>query len=267
LAVGDVRVNLAEWGSGTPVVLLHGLTGSRAYLRPLAERLAAGHRVIVIDLPGHGGTGLPAGCTIEASALLLADAAGQVGAKRPVVVGHSFGAPIAVAWAAQRPVAGVAACSPVGMTPLALQRARYVLPFHRALAATERLWGGAAVTWPLPRRAVFGWFVGMSALDGLDPEVGRAMLRDAAASASAVLPALEALGRLDLPGLCAAVEAPALVLWGERDTSGWESGPPLAAALGAPEVVLPGVGHMPMLEAPYAFGVAIRDFLSTTFPG
>ena len=264
LAVGDLRVNLADWGSGTPVVLLHGLTGSPAYLRPLAERLAGWHRVIAPDLPGHGGTGLPAGLTVEGCAQLLAEACAQLGVERPVVVGHSFGAPIAVAWAAQRPVAGIAACSPVGMAPLALRRARLVLPFHRALAATEPWWGEAAVTRPLPRRAVFGWFVGMAELAGLDPRMGRAMLRDAALSAPAVLPALGALERLDLRSLCAAVDAPALVLWGERDASGWESGPPLAAALRAVEVILPGAGHMPMLEAPYGFAVAIREFLSAT---
>lgn len=259
-----MRVNLAEWGSGAPVVLLHGLTGSTAYLQPLAEGLAATHRVIAPDLPGHGGTGLPADLTVEASARLLADACAQLGVERPAVIGHSFGAPLAVAWAAQRPVAGVAACSPVGMVPLALRRARLVLPFHRALAATEPWWGGAAVTRPLPRRAVFGWFVGMAQLDGLDAGMGRALLRDAAASAEVVLPALRALERLDLARLCAAVDAPALVLWGERDRSGWESGPPLAAALRAAEVVLPGVGHMPMLEAPYGFAVAVREFLSAT---
>jgi pimeloyl-ACP methyl ester carboxylesterase len=59
---------------------------------------------------------------------------------------------------------------------------------------------------------------------------------------------------------------PASVIWGDLDRSGWESGPPLAAALDAPEVVLPGVGHMPMLEAPYAFSVAIAEFLSATVP-
>jgi pimeloyl-ACP methyl ester carboxylesterase len=264
LAVGDVHVNLAEWGSGAPVVLLHGLTGSRAYLSPFAERLARTHRVVAVDLPGHGGTELPAEHTVEAGALLMAQACAQVGVERPVVVGHSYGVPLAVAWAARLPVAGVVACSPVGMVPLALRRARFVLPFHRALAATERWWGGAAVTRRLPRQAVFGWFVGMAELGAFDPRMGRAMLRDAAGSALAVLPALAALERLDLARLCTAVDAPALVLWGERDRSGWESGPPLAAALHAHEIVLPGVGHMPMLESPYAFAVAIREFLSAT---
>ena len=56
------------------------------------------------------------------------------------------------------------------------------------------------------------------------------------------------------------------MIWGDRDRGGWESGPPLAAALHAPELVLPGVGHMPMLEAPYAFSVAVAEFLSATVP-
>jgi pimeloyl-ACP methyl ester carboxylesterase len=74
------------------------------------------------------------------------------------------------------------------------------------------------------------------------------------------------LAALDLSALAKEVSAPALVLWGDLDAGGWASGPPLAAALGATEVVLPGVGHMPMLEAPYAFTTAVRTFLSATVP-
>ncbi len=80
-------------------------------------------------------------------------------------------------------------------------------------------------------------------------------------SVPAVMPALETL---DLPELCAAVRAPSLVIWGDRDRSSCENGPPLVAALGARERVLPGVGHMPMLEAPYAFSAEMGDFLSAT---
>jgi pimeloyl-ACP methyl ester carboxylesterase len=263
-AVGGLRVNLAEWGSGPPGGLLHGLTGSRAYLQPFAERLGRTHHVVVIDLPGHGGSDPLEPFTFDAAVSLMAHAIDRVEIERPVVVGHSFGAPLAVAWAARRPVAGVVACSPIGMIPLELRRARFVLPFHRALAATEPLWGGAAATYALPRRAVFGWFVGMASLEGVNREMGREMLGDAARSAPvvpAVMPALEAL---DLPELCAAVRAPSLVIWGDRDRSSCENGPPLVAALGARERVLPGVGHMPMLEAPYAFSAEMGDFLSAT---
>ena len=49
-----LRVNVAEWGAGDPVVLLHGLTGSLDYWAPFAERLGRSHRVIAVDVPGHG---------------------------------------------------------------------------------------------------------------------------------------------------------------------------------------------------------------------
>ncbi len=248
------------------MVLLHGLTGSRAYFEAFAERLGRTHRVVAVDLPGHGGSDLLEPFSFPAAARLMADAVARVGGERPVVLGHSFGAPLAVAWAAERPVAGVVACSPVGMVPLQLRRARFVLPFHRALAATEPLWGGAAVSWPLLRRIVFGWFVGMGGLDGVDPALGRAIVRDSAAAAHVVPNVLPALSSLDLAGLCAGVDVPALVIWGDLDRGGRESGPPLAAALQARELVLPGVGHMPMLEAPYAFSVAVAEFLSATVP-
>ena len=199
-AVGGLRVNLAEWGAGPAVVLLHGLTGSRAYLQPFAERLGRTHRVVVIDLPGHGGSDALEPFTFDAAVSLMAHAVDRIDVERPVVVGHSFGAPLAIAWAAQRPVAGVVACSPIGMLPLELRRARFVLPFHRALAATEPVWGGAAATYALPRRAVFGWFVGMASLDGVDPEMGREMLGDAARSAPVVSAVMPALAALDLAG-------------------------------------------------------------------
>jgi pimeloyl-ACP methyl ester carboxylesterase len=152
------------------------------------------------------------------------------------------------------------------MVPLELRRAGYVLPFHRVLALTEPAWGAVVVRLPPSRRVIFGWFVGMAGLDGLAPAMGREMLRDSGRAAHVVRGVLGPLANLDLPVLARRVSAPGLVLWGDRDAGGWQSGPPLAAALGATEVVLPGVGHMPMLEAPYAFTTAVREFLSATVP-
>jgi pimeloyl-ACP methyl ester carboxylesterase len=266
LAVAGRRVKLSEWGRGPAVVLLHGLTGSRAYFAPYAERLGRTHRVIAVDLPGHGGSDALEPFSFSEAARVMADAVAAAGVERPVVLGHSFGAPLAVAWAAERPVAGVVACSPVGMVPLELRRAGYVLPFHRLLALTEPAWGAAVVRLPPSRRVIFGWFVGMAGLDGLEPAMGREMLRDSGRAAHVVRGVLGPLAHLDLPVLARRVSAPGLVLWGDRDAGGWQSGPPLAAALGATEVVLPGVGHMPMLEAPYAFTTAVREFLSATVP-
>jgi pimeloyl-ACP methyl ester carboxylesterase len=247
-------------------VLLHGLAGSGAYLRDYAERLGRTHHAVVVDLPGHGRSDPLHPFTFAEAVHVIASAIERAGVERPVVLGHSFGVPLAVEWGGAAPVAGLVLCSPVGMIPLQLARARYVLPFQRALSATVRVWSRAAVAWPVSRRLVFGWFVGMESLTGLTPALGREMLRDAARAAAVVPGVIPALAGLDMRAAADRVHAPALVLWGERDRSGAENGRPLAAALRARTVELPGVGHMPMLEAPYAFGTAVADFLSATVP-
>jgi pimeloyl-ACP methyl ester carboxylesterase len=92
------------------------------------------------------------------------------------------------------------------------------------------------------------------------------MLRDAAHAAPVVADILPALAALELAPFAARVTAPALVVWGDLDSSGSESGPTLADGLHGRRCVLPGVGHMPMLEAPYAFATALGTFLSATVP-
>src|SRR5436305_176068 len=95
------------------------------------------------------------------------------------------------------------------------------------------------------------------------PARARRLLRGAARAAPVVGPALPALATLDLAGVAADVGARTLVVWGEHDRSAWENGPELADMLAGRQLVLPGVGHMPMLEAPYSFGLVVREFLGS----
>ena len=46
-------------GEGEPLLLLHGTGGSRRHWRPVVDKLAAGHDVIAVDLPGHGESDAP----------------------------------------------------------------------------------------------------------------------------------------------------------------------------------------------------------------
>lgn len=58
--VGDgVSLHVVVSGEGRPVVLLHGFTGSAETWAALRGSLAAGHRVIAVDLPGHGRSTTP----------------------------------------------------------------------------------------------------------------------------------------------------------------------------------------------------------------
>ncbi|MBA2963669.1 MULTISPECIES: alpha/beta fold hydrolase [Ramlibacter] len=93
-------------GEGPPVLLLHGnlVHGADWEASGLLERLAERHQVLVIDRPGFGFSDRPRGIawTPARQARLLHDAAEALDVHRPVVVGHSLGAQVALAMALQQ---------------------------------------------------------------------------------------------------------------------------------------------------------------------
>lgn len=94
-------------GGGDTIVLIHG-NGSLIQdfeVAGLVSRLAASHRVIAFDRPGYGYTARPHDrkWTAEAQAALLSAAARQLGVDRPLIVGHSWGTLVALAWALASP--------------------------------------------------------------------------------------------------------------------------------------------------------------------
>ncbi|SHK81524.1 Pimeloyl-ACP methyl ester carboxylesterase [Roseovarius marisflavi] len=94
---------------GAPdLVLIHGASGNtRDMTFDLAPQLASDYRVIVFDRPGLGYTARinHSGATISQQAALLQQAAGQLGADHPIVLGHSYGGAVALAWALNHPEA------------------------------------------------------------------------------------------------------------------------------------------------------------------
>ena len=96
----------ASAGDAPDLVLIHGASGNtRDMTFSLAPRLAEDYRVIVLDRPGLGYTDRinGTGATITQQAELLQKAAAQLGADRPIVLGHSYGGAVALAWAVTRP--------------------------------------------------------------------------------------------------------------------------------------------------------------------
>src|ERR1700760_1478143 len=79
---------------GTPLVLLHGLTGAWPIWRPILPALEAEQRVFAPTLPGHhGATGLPAGrsASIDTLADVLEAQLDAEGIERAHLVGNSLG--------------------------------------------------------------------------------------------------------------------------------------------------------------------------------
>jgi pimeloyl-ACP methyl ester carboxylesterase len=107
LDVDGVRLHVVERGDGPPVVLIHGNTVSERDFEAsgVIARLARNHRVIAFDRPGYGHSSRPRDrfWTPAAQAELFHAALAQLGAERAVVVGHSMGAMVALAWALDHP--------------------------------------------------------------------------------------------------------------------------------------------------------------------
>ncbi|GMG81450.1 alpha/beta hydrolase [Paralimibaculum aggregatum] len=104
--VWGLRVHYWEAGEGPPVVLVHGASGNlRDWTFDIAPKLAERFRVIAFDRPGFGYSDRPsvAGWDPGVQARVLQAASRQIGIEQPVVVGHSWGGALAMAWALEFP--------------------------------------------------------------------------------------------------------------------------------------------------------------------
>lgn len=108
----------AEMGRGPPLVAIHGTLMSLEdmWLGPVPA-LARHFRVIAVDRPGHGFSRRNGATDADSwrQAALIHEGMQLLGLERPVIVGHSFGGAVALAYALQFPeaIAGVVALAPI----------------------------------------------------------------------------------------------------------------------------------------------------------
>jgi pimeloyl-ACP methyl ester carboxylesterase len=92
--------NVSLQGEGPAILLLHGFGAAIDWWDDVASSLALHHRVIRVDLIGHGGTAAPtAGYAIPQQAQLTAALLDDLGVAHVTVIGHSMGGEVAVALA------------------------------------------------------------------------------------------------------------------------------------------------------------------------
>lgn len=269
LDIGGVQVQAHVSGSGPDLVLIHGAGGSlRDFTFDLVGRLQDRYRVIAFDRPGHGYTdvsdaqGRPFDSP-QAQAALLQAAARALGADRPVVLGHSFGGSVAMAWAVTQPDTLAAVVLLAGAT----------MPWPGKLNASYRInanpMGSAllvpAITaWaPLPyaEKVLSSIFapqampIGYADHFGLPMSMRRDILRANARQVFGLRPHVVALS-----DRYALLSLPVELVHGTADTIvplAIHSGPLAALVPGANLTALDGVGHMPHHADPAAAIAAI----------
>lgn len=105
IIAGDITLHYVQWGEqGSPVVCVHGLTANAFCFQSFADVLVSDHRVIAYDLRGRGDSDkLEEGYSIPIHTDDLNELIDELGLERPIIIGHSLGALIALNFAAEHP--------------------------------------------------------------------------------------------------------------------------------------------------------------------
>ncbi|MER6911676.1 alpha/beta hydrolase [Streptomyces sp. NPDC000594] len=272
-------------GEGTPLLLLHGAGRSHADWAAAAPALrAAGHRVLAVDLPGHGRSPDRSPWTFDGVVADLAETLRAYGAEGAVPVGHSLGGMLAARYAVAHPGATPAAVSLDGFgwgTPGRHPDAERVRELSRVAA------GAVAPAGHPERQAAYAEGF------GIPRERAEAAAREAARplpdgtwqtlpERAAALEMLDAMDTLDVFALLARVDCPLLLIRAERPQppvpgmewfdalmESWNRGLDTDLAhltRSRPDsVTVTGVDatHAMLLEEPEAVATAVTDFLAT----
>ena len=102
--VNGINLYYETHGTGKPLILLHGGLGSGEMFGPLLPALAANHKVIAVDLQGHGRTAdVDRPLSIETMANDISALIGHLGLEKPDVMGYSLGGGVAMLTAIRHP--------------------------------------------------------------------------------------------------------------------------------------------------------------------
>ena len=229
-------------GSGTPVVLLHGLSGSSRWWSRNIDELAAKYLVAAVDLTGFGSNrrffGLPVVLPPFAEMTSLLARWIETFGEPVHVVGHSMGGQLAIRLAAERPdlVRSLVLVNAAGM-PFRLD------PRPHVRAVPKPPYGGAGIARVLV------------------PDFLRAGPASVAVAGARVM-------RADLRDLMHLVRIPTLLVWGEND--------PLVPLVygeamqqeiaGSRLVVIPNAAHVAMWDRPREFNHTVLEFLASVPP-
>lgn len=91
-----MKINFQTFGTGSPLIIMHGLFGTLDNLKQIAKALSEHHCVYLIDLPGHGESDTPTPFTLSEMANAVIDFAKQQELDEFALLGHSLGGKVAM---------------------------------------------------------------------------------------------------------------------------------------------------------------------------
>jgi 3-oxoadipate enol-lactonase len=239
-----------------PLVFLHGIGGAARAWRGQLDFFKGRYRAIAWDMPGYAGSAPLPGVSIAALADALRDFLQQIGATKPILVGHSIGGMIVQQLLAKNPdIAG------------AVVLAQTSPAFGKPDGDWQKEFIGARLG-PLDRGETMVSLAPSLVKDlvGDDPDAsGMALARDcmAAVPEATYRATMLALMGFDLRNALKDIAVPTLVLSGSKDKN---APAPMMAKMAsyipaATYIELEGAGHLVNLERPAVFNAALDGFL------
>ena len=242
-------------GSGTPLVLLHGLMGTWNVWGPVLPLLEKHHAVFAMTLPGHAG-GTPLGPEVTPSIAAMVDAVeadlDRAGIDTAHFVGNSLGGWISLELARRGRAKSVVVFGPAGAWK-SQRRFNWLLAGMRiSFWLTRKLarWADAIARRPRLRKLLL--FTQMEHPERVPAEALAAALRSSL-DAPVVAGLLRGIDHSPFVALTEETTCPIRVVWAEKDrVIPWAHfGTALVERLpGADVVRLEGIGHVPMYDAP-----------------
>ncbi|MDG4835012.1 alpha/beta hydrolase [Micromonospora sp. WMMD967] len=264
---GDINVSQDGPPDAPVLVLIHGLGASTEWWKSIVPTLATSHRVIRIDLLGHGRSAKPTGggYDVPRQGRRVGQALDQLGIAQAIVIGHSTGGYVATALAEHRGdlVTALALINtgprldafisdgPVGK-----------LVFVPVLGhLLWRLRTDGILRRGLSTAFAPGFHVPQQLLDDTRGMTYHSLTATSRASD-------DYLTQRQLPDRLAILGKPLLVIFGERDQR-WRSSSAAEyrRVAGATVELMPGVGHSPMLEDPAQTAGLLLDFFDSVSGG
>lgn len=258
LSLDDGDIHACQDGprDAPALLLIHGSATSTRSWDPLVPMLTGSHRVIRIDLLGHGRSAKPTdrSYALPDQAHRVGMALDRLGVEHAVVVGHSSGGVVATALAEQRP--GLVTALALINTGPSLDA--FIAPQSAAVGFSQ---------WPptdeqIRRFASTGFSrAGYQIPPELLDDVRCMTLHTLTATMQATRGYLE---QEALPDRLAALCKPLLVIFGEDDRR-WRSSSAAdyRAVAGAQVELLPGLGHSPILEDPRRTATSLLAFTTS----
>ncbi len=236
-------------GHGPTIVLVHGLGSDAQHWLPVARDLARDHRVVLVELPGHGEAPMVTPFTLEQATLALDRAIAEQSHDPVVLVGHSVGGLVAAAEALRAP----SRVRALVLVESALAPQMSKLEADSLLAMFDRDWVGTL-------HMVYASF-------GRDSAQGEALWAEASQVERVNMRAwIPVALSTDLTDEAAALKMPVLAVVSPRTWEPDETWAHAAKALGLARIPrlkvvrIGNCGHFVMLDQPRRLSDAIRRF-------